>query len=59
LTDIVSVDKKGMWKVAPVLNLSDEDMLGYLEKNNLPNEIDYYDPTKVYERRECGLHNRK
>lgn len=59
LTDIVSMDKKGMWKVAPVLNLTDEDMLSYLEKNNLPNEIDYYDPTKVHAKRECGLHNRK
>ena len=56
VTEIVSIDKKGMWKVAPVLNLTDEDMLSYLEKNNLPNEIDYYDPTKVHATRECGLH---
>ena len=57
-TDIVSVDKNGLLKVAPVLNMTDADMIAYLETNNLPNELDYYDPTKVYANRECGLHNR-
>ena len=57
-TDIVSADKNGLLKVAPVLNMTDADMIAYLETNNLPNELDYYDPTKVYANRECGLHNR-
>ena len=28
----------------------------YLDEHNLPNEHDYFDPTKVEESRECGLH---
>ena len=28
----------------------------YLEKHNLPNEWDYFDPAKADEKRECGLH---
>ena len=35
------------------------ELFSYLEKNDLPNEMDYYDPTKVHAKRECGLHNRK
>jgi phosphoadenosine phosphosulfate reductase len=31
-------------------------MKNYLEKNNLPDEIRYFDPTKVKAGRECGLH---
>jgi phosphoadenosine phosphosulfate reductase len=31
-------------------------MKNYLEKNNLPDEIRYFDPTKVEAGRECGLH---
>ncbi|MGB2758373.1 MAG: phosphoadenylylsulfate reductase, partial [Maribacter stanieri] len=29
----------------------------YLKKYNLPNEHNYFDPTKVLENRECGLHS--
>ena len=58
-TDIVATDKSGMLKVAPVLNLTDAEMLSYLKKNNLPDEPDYYDPTKVFTNRECGLHQRE
>ena len=28
-----------------------------MNKYNLENEFDYFDPTKVDEKRECGLHN--
>ena len=28
----------------------------YLKDHGLPNENDYYDPTKVHGNRECGLH---
>ena len=28
----------------------------YLQKYDLPNEWDYFDPAKADEKRECGLH---
>ena len=28
-----------------------------MEEHKLENEFDYFDPTKVDEKRECGLHN--
>jgi phosphoadenosine phosphosulfate reductase len=31
-------------------------MDAYLAEHNLPNEHDYFDPTKALETRECGLH---
>ncbi len=54
--DIVTEDEKGLLKVAPVFYFTYAEMRNYLKKNNLPNEEDYYDPTKVLENRECGLH---
>jgi phosphoadenosine phosphosulfate reductase len=55
--DIVSLDSNfGSLKVSPVFYLSDADLEQYLEKHNLPNEWDYFDPAKADEKRECGLH---
>ena len=54
--DIVTQDETGLIKVAPVFYWTDVDMEGYLYEHNLPNEEDYYDPTKVLGDRECGLH---
>ncbi len=54
--DIVSVSKDGILKVSPFYNFSDEELDAYLEKFNLPNEFKYFDPTKVENNRECGLH---
>lgn len=57
--DIVSQDREGgVLKVAPVLEWKELDMERYLHEHNLPNEKNYYDPTKVLGNRECGLHNR-
>lgn len=57
--EIVSQDKPGgVVKVAPVLAWTAADMQTYREEHDLPNEIHYYDPTKVLGNRECGLHNR-
>lgn len=57
--DIVSQDKAGgVIKVAPVLEWTELDMERYLLEKGLPNESNYYDPTKVLGNRECGLHNR-
>lgn len=54
--DIVSPGKNGILKVSPFYHYSDEDLDAYLEKYQIPNEKKYYDPTKVLQNRECGLH---
>lgn len=55
--DIVSQSKDGTVKVSPFYNWTDEELDAYLEERNLPNEFTYFDPTKVLENRECGLHS--
>ena len=52
----ISINAQGLIKVAPVLHLTAKDMYEYLKKHDLPNNFDYFDPTKVEEKRECGLH---
>ncbi|GAB2794131.1 phosphoadenylyl-sulfate reductase [Halomonas shantousis] len=52
----VSINANGLIKVAPVLHWTAKDMYGYLQQHDLPNNFDYFDPTKVEEKRECGLH---
>ncbi|MBB3143530.1 phosphoadenosine phosphosulfate reductase domain-containing protein [Halomonas organivorans] len=54
--DPVSLNADGLLKVAPLLHWSARDMYQYLQAHGLPNEFDYFDPTKVEEKRECGLH---
>ena len=54
--EILSASKDGIIKVAPLFNWTDADLEAYLEQHNLPNEHDYFDPTKAVENRECGLH---
>lgn len=54
--DILSYSKEGILKVSPFYNWTDEVLDQYLIKHSLPNEFKYYDPTKVLENRECGLH---
>ncbi|WP_395146775.1 phosphoadenosine phosphosulfate reductase family protein [Moraxella atlantae] len=54
--DVVTESKDGIVKVAPLFNWTEDDLENYLKANELPNERDYFDPTKVEENRECGLH---
>lgn len=54
--DILSLSKDGVLKVSPFYNYSDAQLDAYLKQHNLPNEHKYFDPTKVLENRECGLH---
>ena len=54
--DILSLSKDGILKVSPFYYWSDKQLEEYLEKNDLPNETKYFDPTKVLQNRECGLH---
>lgn len=55
--DIVSVGKDGTIKVSPFYHYSDVELDEYLALHNLPNEFNYFDPTKQLASRECGLHN--
>ncbi|MEH6682383.1 MAG: phosphoadenosine phosphosulfate reductase family protein [Sediminicola sp.] len=54
--DILSVGKDGVLKVSPFYHWSDVQLDAYLQEKGLPNEHTYFDPTKVLENRECGLH---
>ena len=55
--DIVSMGKDGTIKVSPFYHYSDVQLDEYLAMHNLPNEFNYFDPTKQLASRECGLHN--
>ena len=52
----VSVNKDGLVKVAPLLEWTSKRLHEYLQQHGLPNNFDYFDPTKVEANRECGLH---
>lgn len=54
--DIVSKGSDGIIKVSPFYHWSDQELDVYLLQNGLPNEFNYFDPTKQLENRECGLH---
>lgn len=54
--DILSLSNAGVLKVSPFYHYSNSQLAAYLKENNLPNEKDYYDPTKVLQNRECGIH---
>jgi phosphoadenosine phosphosulfate reductase len=54
--DPVSINPDGLIKVAPLLHWHAKDLWEYLQKHDLPDNEDYFDPTKGEEHRECGLH---
>ncbi len=54
--DILSLSKDGILKVSPFYRWTDQQLGNFLSKNNLQNETRYFDPTKVLQNRECGLH---
>lgn len=54
--DIVSVDKRGIIKVAPIFFWTEQDIEDYMQEHELPSCKHYFDPTKVSDNRECGLH---
>lgn len=53
---ILSYGKDGLLKVSPFYHWSDKKLDAYLAEHKLPNEFNYFDPTKVLSNRECGLH---
>ena len=54
--DILSYSKDGILKVSPFYYWSDEELDAYLDSNELPKNVDYFDPTKALKNRECGIH---
>lgn len=54
--DIVSVDDRGILKVAPLFYWSEQEVGQYMTQHQLPTCRHYFDPTKVHDGRECGLH---
>ncbi|MGV6807967.1 MAG: phosphoadenosine phosphosulfate reductase domain-containing protein [bacterium] len=54
--DIVTVDNRGILKVAPLFRWAEQDLATYMQQHGLPSPRHYFDPTKVIDGRECGLH---
>lgn len=54
--DILSFSAKGILKVSPFFYYSDTQIMQYLSDHDLPLQFDYFDPVKVTESRECGIH---
>ena len=54
--DVLSYDKRGILKVAPIFRWTDDDLSNYMVEHDLPSCRHYFDPTKVESGRECGLH---
>jgi phosphoadenosine phosphosulfate reductase len=55
--DIVSWDSRGILKVAPIFHFNEDDVEDYMQTHELPTCKRYFDPTKVADNQECGLHN--
>ena len=53
---VVSRSADGILKVSPFYHFSDKELDQYLNEHSLPNESNYFDPTKQLDNRECGLH---
>ena len=54
--DIVVTEQNGILKVSPFFFWKENEVVDYINENNLPINNDYFDPTKVLGKRECGLH---
>lgn len=54
--DIASWDNRGLLRVAPLFNWSEQDLQDYMQRFQLPSCKHYFDPTKVADNAECGLH---
>jgi phosphoadenosine phosphosulfate reductase len=54
--NVLSWDSRGILKVAPLFHLQEAELDAYMERYQLPSCRKYFDPTKVADDRECGLH---
>ena len=53
---IITKDPGMPLKVCPLLDWDEAQVGAYIEAQGLPIEHHYHDPTKVFHKRECGLH---
>jgi len=53
--DIFTTGALGTIRVAPMFHLRELDVEEYIYEHDLPDNDDYFDPTKGEEHRECGL----
>ena len=53
--EVLSPGPNDSLKMAPFINLTETDVDQYILNNKLPVYLDYFDPTKGPEHRECGL----
>ena len=54
--DILSWDSRGILKVAPLFYWTEAEVEAHMAAYQLPTCRKYFDPTKVADNRECGLH---
>ncbi len=54
--NILSLSNDGILKVSPFFHWSDEELDNYLQEHSLPKNLDYFDPVKALQSRECGIH---
>lgn len=54
--NVFTRDSRVDLKVAPIFHWTELDVQRYLKRYNLPDNANYFDPTKVESGRECGLH---
>ena len=54
--NVASHGQNGLLKISPVFHWTEKQMDEYLKEYGLPSETNYFDPTKVLDKRECGLH---
>jgi len=57
--DVFTFGSHGTVRVAPMFHLKETDVEKYIAQHKLPDNHDYFDPTKGEEHRECGLMMRK
>lgn len=53
--DVFTFGSHGTVRVAPMFHLNELDVEEYIFERDLPDNHDYFDPTKGEEHRECGL----
>ncbi|MCB4806674.1 phosphoadenosine phosphosulfate reductase family protein [Tamlana sp. 62-3] len=54
--DILSLSKEGILKVSPFYYWDDDALDRLIEKKKLPKNVNYFDPVKALDNRECGIH---
>lgn len=54
--NILSWDSRGILKVAPLFHWEEAQLEDYMARYRLPSCRKYFDPTKVADDRECGMH---